>query len=242
MYHNQKGNVLFYILIGVGLLAALSYVVAQSSRGNINTISEQQAKMYAVEIIEIGNTVNMAVSQVRLRGYNENEISFVNDVITGYDNVNCDNEECEIFSINGGGVNYHHPKTVWLDNSYNTDLRYGEIYFNATSSAMDLGTNDDDLIMFIPYIKQEICIAINNTLGIHPANDTTPSETNGPFAINIKFTGTYGPALDRKVSGDGTTGSSEILHNHSAGCTEASGTASTPATGTYHFYQVLLSR
>lgn len=177
-----------------------------------------------------------------MRGYSNTQISFENDFVLGYSNPNCTIDECKIFTLNGGGINYQMPKPDWLDSDYSSELRYGELYFHATASADGAGTNSDDLIMFIPYVGKDICIAINKALGIKPLSDEVPSETNGPFAINIKFSGTYGFAYDLKVSGNATTGEPNILSGKMAGCTKASGTASTPPLGSYHYFQVLIAR
>ncbi len=242
MHKNQSGNVLVYILIAVALLAALSYTVAQSSRGSVGKLTAEKSGLYATEIIEYGNILSQAVSQIRLRGFKDSEISFENDVVTGYTNANCTDSECEIFNINGGGVQYSTPKGNWLDSSNSAETRYGELYFNGSSSVMEIGTDGDDLILSIPYINKDLCVEINRKLGIIPATDALPSETNGPFDIDDKFTGSYGGALDQKISGNATTGESTILHGEMSGCTESSGAAPNPAVNTYHYYQVLVAR
>ena len=76
MNNSQSGNVLFYILIAVALLAALSYTVAQSTRGNVSQLSAERARLYATEIIENGNVISSAVSQLRLRGVGLDELCF----------------------------------------------------------------------------------------------------------------------------------------------------------------------
>ncbi len=242
MHKDQSGNVLFYILIAVALLAALSYAIAQSGRSSGSNISSERAALYATEIIEYGNIISQAVSQIRLRDYKDTEISFENNVVSGYTNANCTDSECEIFNINGGGIHYMPPKSDWLDSSNSSASLYGELYFNGSSSAIEIGTSSDDLILFIPYIKQDLCIAINKKLGIIPTTDKVPSEINGPFDVADKFTGSYGSTLDHKVSGNATTGETSILYGKNSGCTEASGSSPNPASGTYHYYQVLIAR
>ncbi|MGH1456082.1 MAG: hypothetical protein ACRBDI_04825 [Alphaproteobacteria bacterium] len=242
MRDNQSGNVLFYIFIAVGLLAALSYVVAQSGRGGVGNISAERAAIYASEIIEYGNIVSQATDQLRLRGYSDTQISFENSVVAGYVNANCTEVGCELFDVAGGAVNYMTPKAEWLDSDQSAQLRYGEIYFHGETSAIDVGTSGDDLIMFVPYLKKEVCEAVNSRLGIDPVNRDVPLEVNGPFVGNVLFTGAYGSVLDRKVSGDATTGETDILYGKYAGCTESPGGGSLPPAGTYHYFQVLLAR
>ena len=76
MNSSESGNVLFYILIAVALLAALSYTVAQSTRGNVGQLSAERARLYATEIIENANVMSSAVSQLRLRGVDLDELCF----------------------------------------------------------------------------------------------------------------------------------------------------------------------
>mgnify|MGYP003669755943 CR=1 FL=1 len=239
MKNTQSGNVLFYVFLAVGLLGALSYVVAQSTRGNISSLSRDKAGLYASEIIGYGNILSQAVSQIRLRGYNASEISFENVIVTGYENSDCGVGDCRIFDLSGGAVHYMVPKAEWLDASQAANLRYGEVYFHGAAQVLEVGTAQDDLIMFIPYIKKELCIAINDKLDITPPARDVPLETAGPFAINMKFVGAYPDIIDRNVSGDGSAG---VLRGRMVGCTEASGTSSTPPTGSYHYYQVLIAR
>ena len=189
MERSQSGNVLIYILVAVALLAALSYAIAVSGRGSIATLTAEKAGILATEIIEYGNVVFNATAQIRLRGYDADEISYENNIVAGYANANCTEDECKIYDVNGGGVQYIEPKAGWLDSAHSAQLRYGELYFHASASAVEVGTTADDLIMFIPYIKKELCVAINKKLGIEPTTDDVPSETHGPFAVNIKYSG-----------------------------------------------------
>ena len=238
---DQSGNVLFYILIGVALLAALSYAVSHTSRGSAGSVSREKASIAATEIIQYGEIVATAVAQLRLRGVEAGEISFGNEEIDGYDNPHCADDSCMVFALDGGGISYSGPKEEWLDASFREEPRYGEVYFNGSAKALDKGSESkDELIMFIPYVKKSVCVAINTALGIMPEADETPSESNGPFESGAKFTGTYPDAGNIRVSGDYTTGQSDILSPYNAGCTLASDAL--PAQGSYHFYKVLIAR
>lgn len=242
MKNTQSGNVLFYILIAVMLLAALAYAVAQGGRGSTNNVSAEKARLFATEILGYGDVVANAAGQLGLRGYSDTQISFENSIIAGYENANCTEDACRIFALDGGGVNYMKPNDEWLDTAQSGQSRYGELYIHGRSNVEDVGTGDDDLILFVPYLKKEVCVAVNKLLGIVPASRDVPRETNGPFATNVKFDGVYVQVADRKVSGDGTTGEPEILFGKQAGCTESSGGASNPPAGTYHFFKILVAR
>lgn len=243
MKSGESGNVIFYILIAVALLAALSYSVAQSGRSSLKNLSQEKSRLFATEIIEQGNTLATTTSQLRLRGYKDTEISFENDIVTGYENPDCDVDGCKVFSLNGGGVHYLAPKSEWLDPAFSGNAQYGEIYIHGAAHIPEIGLDADDLIVFIPYIRREICLAINERLGIDLSVDgMIPLESNGPFTVNQKFTGTYGSGTGRKVSGDATVSDANILTGKSAGCTQSSGTSGTPTANSYHYYHVLMAR
>lgn len=103
----ESGNVLFYILIAVALLAALSFAVAQSGRGSIAQMNEEKSKLLANEIMEYGDIIANAVAQLRLRGCKPTEISFENPEKAGYANAGAPADKtCNIFDPAGGGVTY----------------------------------------------------------------------------------------------------------------------------------------
>lgn len=243
MIRDQSGNVLFYILIAVALLAALSYTVAQTNRGGAQSIGKERAGIVSSEIIEYAQIVGNAVSQLRLRGVKDTQISFENEKVTGYENANCVEDGCKIYNLNGGGISYSAPKEEWLDSKYSEEPRYGELYFNASAMGLAKGSDTkDDLIMFVPYLKKSICIAINKALGVHLNSDDTPSEKNGPFETSAKFNGFYNDVSDFYVAGDNTSGQDELFSSYSAGCTKSSGMGAAPAAGSYHFFKVLIAR
>lgn len=238
----QSGNVIFYILIAVALLAALSFTVAGSLRGGTGQITGEKAALEATALIEYGNVVSGAVAQLRLRGYQDTEISFDQPVVSGYTNAACASGACKVFELAGAGVTYQPPKADWLEAAQAGQARFGEVYITGSTAALGAGTSADDLVMLIPYVKQEICAAVNKKLGILPPSSVTPAETNGPAAMNAKFTGVYDTVADTAIAGSATPGNATILMAKMAGCTEGSGGGGNPPAGTYHFYQVLLAR
>ena len=243
MIRNQSGNVLFYVLIGVALMAGLAYAVSQTNRSSAQSITKDRAGIIASEIIEYGDIVGNAVIQLRLRGIDDTEISFENEEVSGYENANCADDSCMIFALDGGGITYAVPMEEWLDSSYSSEPRYQELYFNGSAMGLDKGSDSkDDLILFIPYLKKSVCIAINDALGIPLNTAATPEESNGPFETSEKFSGSYSDVADIYVSGSNTTGQSEILSTFNAGCTKSSGSGAAPAEGSYHFYKILCAR
>ena len=183
--HTEQGNALFYILIAVALLAALSYSVANSGRGNVAQLNEDRARLYANELIEYASNIGNAVAQLRLRGCTDTEISFENNVVAGY--TNGTNTACQIFHPNGGGVVYTIP-----NENMTTGLEWG---FSGSRYIDDVGSwsatpaERAELYMGIAGLPQEVCTAINNLVDVSNPSGTPPVGQNAGFSA--KFVGTY---------------------------------------------------
>lgn len=181
----ESGNVLFYILIAVILLAALSYAVAQSGRGNVQSLSDDRARLVATEVLEFSGNVANAVAQLRLRGCSDTEISFENNVVAGY--TNGTDTTCQIFHPGGGGINYVAP-----NEALGTGLEW---YFSGNRYIDDVGTTGAvpadraELYLFVQGITEQICTNINDMIDIENPSSAPPV---GSQVDLIKFTGSYG--------------------------------------------------
>src|SRR5688500_16139778 len=121
MREHESGNVFFYIFICIALLAALSYAVAQGSRSSVTTLTDDRRQLVATEIIGYGDIVSKAVTQLRLRGTQVDQLSFANTVLPSadYGDYDCIDppDTCpagtgpqhEVFNPAGGAVVYSDP-------------------------------------------------------------------------------------------------------------------------------------
>ncbi len=244
MRRSERGNALMYVLIGVVLFAALGYALSQSSRGSTSALTEERTKLAASEIIEYGTIVANAVGQLRLRGFDSTEISFDNNFVS-YPNGNCGDDTCKIFHPDGAGVVYRVPDTDWLDTINPAPTLYGEWYFPDKVCVENAGTggsgcdSDDaytDLVIILPYIREEVCVEINNKVGVTNPSDVPPVVTGNAWATTEdRFAGAFNN--DEAIS-NGTGNFSSKM----AGCFEGSAAGSTPKSDTFHYYQVLISR
>lgn len=237
MTNNQSGNVLFYILIAVALLAALSYTVTQSGRGGTSRFSREDAGIAASEIIEYGNVLGNAVSQLRLRGYKDTELSFESNSLDGYTNPNCSEDGCKVFHINGGGVSYITPNEKWLDSSSSAQDYYGDMSFYGQACTEDLtcysdGDDNEDLIVFLPFLNKAICVAINDKLGITNPLDDAPVDAGCSGSAVGKFVGVYSESTALM------DGAGDI--SRTSGCFKQG--ACSGINDTYHYYKVLIER
>lgn len=66
--YSRRGNALFIVLIAIGLFAALSYTVSNSFRGGTNTISDEQARIAAGNVIRALNDAKQGIDYLLTRG------------------------------------------------------------------------------------------------------------------------------------------------------------------------------
>lgn len=234
--NSQSGNVLFYILIAVALLAALSFAVSQGGRGSVETLSEDRARLYASEILEYANNVGSAVAQIRLRGFSDEQISFENPVVSGYTNGNCTSDECKVFHPSGGGMSWMTPAAEMNDGS--DWFISGDSCVNSIGTGYSGACNSSDesvfeLIMFLPNLDLNVCLQINEFLDIDAVSGSPPTEAGNAYNSGAgKFTGTFQDVNNYEITG--------TFKGVKTGCFEGGGAF--PAPGTYHFYRVLIAR
>lgn len=225
----ERGNVMFYILIAVALLAALIFAVSQSGRGNVQQVNVERARLLGSEVIEYASAVTTAFAQLRLRGCNLDEMNFENDVIAGYTNAGAPADgTCNIFALAGGGVTFKRPAADAVTAT-------GVHVFSAQAELQDIGTTCAasgcaDLIMFTGPLSESVCAQINDRLGVGDDGDPPP-EGNANAATIAKYTGAVTYA---NTFGDDAPGL--IFKGKSAACIEDTNDS------LFYFYKVLAPR
>lgn len=202
--NSQSGNVLFYILLAVALLAALSMAMSRGNRTGIGMISDEQTKLAAQEIIDYGNTVAAAVQKLRMRGCRDIDINFsgnngvsksTNGTAWNYTNGNSPADgSCHVFHLNGGAIT---PKLIsagYIDPSLvaPTSL-HSQSFFVNSNRVLGLGTESgsagSELMFWIGRLDKTVCMKINDILGISNPNDNPPYDTAS--CLGTPFTGSY---------------------------------------------------
>lgn len=232
---NESGNVLFYILIAVVLFGALGYVVSNMMRGgDADMIGDEQAKLYAGEILDYARIIRSAVHDMRIsNGCSDTDISFENSTEAGY--TNGTNTACQVFHSNGGDTKFLNFPEKFFEPADSASLGWGITAFTGDASVLNIGTDCtnescNELLIMINPLKNDICAAINNKLG--NGNDTTDEVISNVYPRTQNyFDGTYDYDASR-IIGDDATG----FDGQSAGCLQRS--FYTGAT----FYQVLIAR
>ncbi len=236
---NQRGNALLYVLIGIVLFAGLSFVLSEINKNaDVNSISSEQAKLKATDIVEYARILKNAVQIMKAGGVSEDEYCFHNDQLShnSYDIAACSSDENNLFSLAGGAVNFRFADKKWLDDQYSSLSNYGEFVFTGRIAVKGVGSDGNgdsstELIVYLPYLQVDICNKINSNLGI--SSEPPPSdEVGGILSSSSTRYGDGGVTFsDSAVIGDNAT----ELEGVRAGCAINS-------ANQYYFYYVLLSR
>lgn len=231
--NNERGSAIFYILIAVALLAALSYAVSESTRGNVQQLTAERARIHAGEIIEYGNIMSNAVAQLRLRGVDDTDLCF-DDPAWGASNYNhggCADNANRLYHPDGAGLTWTTPPANAMGTSPAPDNLW-HIYGNneidevgTTCAAADCA----DLILVVDELNQQTCIQINNLLNIANPLDVPPTDTD---LGETRFTGTFAA---NNVIGNEAGGAN--FQGRTAACFQK-----TAAPAEYVFYKVLIAR
>jgi hypothetical protein len=230
----ERGAVFIYILMAIVLLAALTYAVSHGNRGGTSTLTDQQAKLAAQEIIDYGNTVATAVQKLRLRGCSDTEISFENDAssIADYTNPNAPTDKsCHVFDINGGNVTRQIFNEAFFEPLLSNPVT--PYFFFASGSAFK-GFGEDctaedclDLITYI-LVQENICSAINKMADVF----SIPEDSD---QIGNTFIGSYNVSTTTIVLDEPAN---NPLAGKAFGCFYENGDGSP----NHVFYQILISR
>ena len=245
MSGTQKGSAFIYILIAIVAFAALSYSITRDSRSTGNF--SQDATFAANDIMQYGTRLENAVEVLVSTGTDIRQISFENSAVAGYANAAATDKN-KVFHAAGAGVTYMAPEADWLDPAHSAKTFYGQWYFAAnvcvpymgsggTTCNSDGSSNTEDIVVFLPYIKKDICLNINRRMDIAPCATDDPcddSAGNMWTVANTKFTGSF-------ADGEAAYNSGGAYLFKNSGCLEGSA-SNTPPAGTYTYYKVLLAR
>jgi hypothetical protein len=230
--HNQKnhpesGNALFYILIAVSLLAALSYAVSEGNRTSIAALTQDRSQLMAAQVIEYGDVLSKAVSQMRLRGTTINTLRFAHDDLDATYGTYGTDPDNEVFHPNGGAVNYQTLPSIITANP--------DWIFTAENLVEEIGRTCGDsscseLLAIATGINSTVCTTINDLLNVSNAASVPPADDDIPTAT--LFAGTFDYSGEVIGDGDGSVGGSNMA-GQSAAC------VLDDTTGENVFYQVL---
>ncbi len=184
----QKGSAVILILIGVALFAALIFTLMRNGDSNISTMSKQQAKIAAQEMLSFGSALSRAVQKLIMRGCSETQLDFSNTVWRSVNenviyapghNPRAPASGCSVFDPDEGGIT---PSTFekYADLSIaipsGTKWGHGTIYAARIEGVGTAGR--EEIYLQVPPIKKEVCVAINDLMGVNNPGGSPPSGTS----------------------------------------------------------------
>lgn len=224
------------ILLAVVLFAALSYAVTQSSRGAGSTSSETNA-LRAAQLIQYGDQVSFAVMRIMMTGgYDRSEVSFENNGVAV--NANCTEDGCKVFHSNGGGVSYWELPVDWRGSHgvwvplWRWNFSKNNQFYNVRTNCADASCND--VALLYRGIQREVCIEINNKLGIDNPSGEPPEKagyTDPDYVGSLDYySGSYIIGSANLADNDA------VLNGQYAGCFFDPH----PSDIAYHFYRIVM--
>ncbi|MEM7679890.1 MAG: hypothetical protein AAF182_02680 [Pseudomonadota bacterium] len=236
----QRGNVLFYVLIAVALVAALSIAITNSLRGNTTDVEDNRAGIIAGEILDISNIYATAVAQLRLRGVLEENLCFDDPGWEDfqeddyYYHAACETTTNRIFHPDGAALVWSRmPRDAFVKSFRPGDEPDYLFHIISDNEIQDVGSTCSEpkcseLLFVIDELSEKVCREINKLLGIEARNDEVPEDN---VYGDIRFRGRYNFS---ETIGD--TADSRVLRGRLAGCFESQ------SQDVFVFYKVLISR
>lgn len=226
----ESGNVFVFVVLGIVLFAALMFVVSRGMTESPGALSGKTAKLAAADMLDYAQKLERTVERLQQRSISENDLSFENPVVAGYANGNCVDSSCKVFDPAGGGLSYLKPNPDWLDLA--ADANRDWVFANA-DAYQDIGTtcaadSCADLALILWPIKKDLCVMINDQLGIDNPGGNPPTDTD---IAGGQFTGSFNYA---QTVGDEAGGAA--LKGKDTGCLTQT------ANGVHFFYHILISR
>lgn len=254
---SENGNALWFILLAVALMAALTVTVGRSTDTSEQAGTFERNRIQASHLLNHAKNIERIIRHMRTLGLSESDISFENSFISGYQHSPVQPNGNKVFRVEGGGANYMIPREGWLDKTLNGDPQYREWIFTGqigiTDNSSHIPPNDTSLVMWLPYVSRDMCIALNTLLGegqnnlIKPYDSDTPIEDN-TTVLNLAAVDKFNGATDsydliRRIDGEGTSypgaPPADIAYwrDRKSGCTKGS-----DVTVRYIFFHTLIKR
>lgn len=157
MLNPQRGSLMFYILLGVILFAALSYVVMNMVRSGGDYGASEQAKLQAHALVEYAQKAKITVQDMRLSGIAADDLVFLKPGDVGYTTAPHTNK---VFHPSGGGL----PITTFPDALAPGSVTPAAGVYMTRTAIDDVGTSADEVIVSIRGVRADVCAAINQNL------------------------------------------------------------------------------
>jgi hypothetical protein len=224
-HHKVSGNIMLYVLIGIALFAALSFVISRENK--YDSGSSEKAALDAAQITSYAEKINGVVQNLMVQNHcRATQISFTNPA----------SGSCQVFDQSGagGGMVLQTPPAEAVDNQSfvaagsPAATQAGKYIFEGNVCVSNIGTScaasGSALVFIMPWVTQAVCAQINQIT----SNSTTIPTVSANSFDGTTFIGTF--ATTYTLTTSGTTNTS--------GCFKSTAQTNPPGTG-YHYYSVL---
>ena len=227
---NEKGNVLFIILMAIALIGTLTAVIQNSSNSDSSNIDDETLSIKISEIRSYTSELERAVLYINQNGISEEDIRFAHpDANSEYGYLSADTDTTDqVFHKDGGAALYR---------SAPSGLNDGSAWeFTGSTAAPNVGTSRADLIAVLPNVTAAFCSKINEMNG----QSSIPDDTSD--CVYAGATARFDDAT-QYASSPNTMNESTFTQDVNISSAKAAPQACVAcADGNYYFYNVLLAR
>jgi hypothetical protein len=221
---NESGNVIFFILLGIVLIALVTAAV-RSGGGEGENIDREQTAIAASQIRQYASELERGTAIILQSGVSEADIRFAYpDAPSDYGDITV-NPTRQVFDPKGGGVHYQKPPAG--ANGGETWEFYGQTHAPQVGSP-----SRSDLIAVLPDVAADICNKLNKMSGYNPATHPTDSGA----CVNSGASKRFGDATQYEDVSPNTMDENNFTVKPA---TEACVTCD---DGKFYFYHVLIAR
>ncbi len=220
---HESGNVLFYLLIGIVLIALVTVAVKRGG-GEGSNIDNENTVIAASQVKQYASELERGVDIMLHNGVSESDIRFAHPNAPAAYGAITDTPARQVFDRQGGGVEYRSAPSGANDGS-------GWEFYGTTHAPQVGSANRSDLIAVLPNVTPALCARLNQMAGY--AAGTQPADTG--TCLYTGATGRFAGAYDDSGTpntADDTTFSVKPAMEACVVCD----------SGKYHYYHVLIAR
>lgn len=165
---SEKGNALIYVLIAIGLFAALSFTLSrQTSTGSGEQIDTDRQQLYATQMISTASQLKSAIDQMLFSG---SSIADLNFTLPGDTNFETGSHIHKVYHPLGGGITPPQLASYAIDQT-DTDPVAGW-YMGSFNNIDWTESAGNDVILVAYQIPETMCGLINEKI---TGNTTIPA-------------------------------------------------------------------
>lgn len=204
----QSGSIFIWIFVMIALFAGLSFVMSQSSRTGVASITSEKNKLALSEVLEYLNTVRAGVKTLILSGCSVTTLDFTNSIYKRNNGAALElappttSSDCAVYGAQGANIRpVTFEKLASATPSANPTSRKPG-HFSTRFVDAGLGSSENDLLFAMNSIDPAFCIAFRNYI----AGQTYTTNIVDDYAVaadNSYTTGNAG-SLDPITTINGT--------------------------------------